>query len=292
MDLRQLSYVVAVVDHGGFTRAAAEVHVAQPSLSQAVRVLERELGVELFHRIGRGVVPTPACEALLGPARQALRDIDSARDAVAAVRGLERGHLDLVALPTLAVDPTAAMVGTVRRRHPGVVVRLAEPEDADDVIAMVRDGRCEVGLADVTEPGHDLVLRPLVVQEYRAVAPPGTRLGRRGHVTVAELASLPLVTTPRGTSTRVLLERAFADAGVEPQVAVETQQREALLPLVLDGAGTALVPEPLARQARARGAAVLRLDPDLTRTVQLVHRRGQLSPAARAFVALAPPGAS
>ena len=88
MDLRQLSYVVAVADHGGFTRAAEAVHVTQPALSQAVRTLEAELGVELFHRTGRSVVLTAAGEALLGPARRALRDAETARAAVAEVAGL------------------------------------------------------------------------------------------------------------------------------------------------------------------------------------------------------------
>ena len=135
MELRQLAYVVAVVDHGGFTRAAAEVHVAQPSLSQAVRALERELGVELFHRLGRRVVLSAAGEALLGPARQALRSVEIARAAVSAVTGLERGHLDLVALPTLAVDPTAALVGSFRAAHPDVIVRLAEPDAPGPLVA-------------------------------------------------------------------------------------------------------------------------------------------------------------
>ena len=101
MDLRQLGYVVAVVDHGGFTRAAAAMHVAQPSLSQAIRSLEAELGVALFDRIGRTVRLTAAGRALLPSARQALRDVDSAREAVEAVRGVERGRLDLVSIPTL-----------------------------------------------------------------------------------------------------------------------------------------------------------------------------------------------
>jgi DNA-binding transcriptional LysR family regulator len=83
------------------------------------------------------------------------------------------------------------------------------------------------------------------------------------------------------------VERALAAASVTPVVAVETEQREALLPLVLAGAGSALLPRPLAEQARQRGAVVLELVPPLCRTVGLVHRAGTLSPAARAFVDLA-----
>src|ERR1043165_983563 len=107
MDLRQLSYFLAVVDEGTFTAAAAAVAVAQPSLSQAVRSLEAELGTPLFHRLGRAVRLTAAGDALVEPARQTLRDIDTARAAVEAVAGLMGGCLELAALPTLAADPVA-----------------------------------------------------------------------------------------------------------------------------------------------------------------------------------------
>src|SRR4029450_10878186 len=88
MDLRQLGYVVAIAEEGGFTSAADRVGISQPSLSYAVKALENELGALLFHRLGRSVRPTAAGEALLGPARQALRDAEVARAAVAAGAGV------------------------------------------------------------------------------------------------------------------------------------------------------------------------------------------------------------
>ena len=85
MDDRRLRYFISVVDEGGVTRAAERLHVAQPSLSQALRVFEDELGVKLFDRVGRGLRLTSAGEALVGPARQILRSIDDARNAVSGV---------------------------------------------------------------------------------------------------------------------------------------------------------------------------------------------------------------
>src|SRR5205814_2273190 len=98
MDLRQLEYVVAVVDHGGFTRAADALLVAQPSLSQGIRTLEAELNVALFHRLGRRVELTSAGEALLEPARRMLRDAATAKAAVADVAGTRVGRLDVASL--------------------------------------------------------------------------------------------------------------------------------------------------------------------------------------------------
>src|SRR4051794_35505124 len=114
MDLRRLEMFVAVVDEGGMTRGAAAAHVSQPALSQAIRGLEAELGVALFDRVGRRVRLTAAGEALLDPARQALRDVETATAAVMAVRGVEGGRLSLGSLRTLAVDPTAPLVGRFR----------------------------------------------------------------------------------------------------------------------------------------------------------------------------------
>ena len=79
MDTRQLKYFIAVIDHRGFSRAADHLQISQPSLSQAISGLERELGVPLFHRVGRGVVPTVAGDHLIAPARQVLRGLDGAR---------------------------------------------------------------------------------------------------------------------------------------------------------------------------------------------------------------------
>jgi DNA-binding transcriptional LysR family regulator len=289
MDIRQLRAVVAIVDCGGVTPAAEELHVAQPSLSQTIRTLERELGVDLFRRVGRRLVLSAAGEALLGPARQVLRDLDNVAASVAEVKGLAGGHLDLVALPTLAVDPVARLVGAFRVAYPRVTVRLAEPEGWAEVIERLEDGRSEVGLTELPAAGHRLQTRPLTEQDVLAVLPPGSPEPPNGILPVRQLAGVPLVTTPVGTSSRALVDAALARAALSPVIAVETQQREALLPLVLAGAGTALLPRPLAEQAARQGAVVAELRPPLRRTVGLIFREGALSPAARAFIDLATP---
>src|SRR5262245_54431384 len=146
MDLRKLRLFLAIVDHGGFTRAAEATYVSQPSVSQAMHELERELGTPLFHRVGRGVVLASAGEALVGPARQVLRDVEVGEAAVAAVTGLVTGRLDLCALPTLAVDPLARLVGAFRVAHPGVTLALADPDDTADLARLVTTGECELGV--------------------------------------------------------------------------------------------------------------------------------------------------
>jgi DNA-binding transcriptional LysR family regulator len=288
MDLRSLGYVVAIVDEGGFGKAADALGVTQPSLSQAVKALENELGAQLFHRLGRSVTLTAAGEALLGPARQALRDAEVARAAVTDVAGLRAGRLDLVCLPTLAVYPVAELVGRFRTQHPGVQVHIVEPEDADAVAELVRTGASELGFAELPLRLADLDSVELTSHQFVAVTrPPG-----EGPIGIAELATLPLIATPPGTSTRRQIEEAFAAAGHSPTIAVETDHREAIVAMVLAGAGIAILPEPVAR-ARAtqlRGGVVRPITPRIERRIGLIRRRGPLSPAAQAFTALAVPG--
>ena len=206
MDERRLSYFLAVVDEGSVTRAAKRLHVAQPSLSQAVRALESELGVDLFDRVGRGLRLSAGGEAFVGPARQVLRAIDEARDAITGIVELRTGRLELAALATLAVDPMANLIGRFRERHPGIEVRVHEPESADGVRALVRDGTCELGAAHLPLTGGQLIAHPLGEQELLFVFGPEAAPRGERPLTPGELARTPLVVSPAGTSTRMLLE--------------------------------------------------------------------------------------
>jgi len=283
MEIQQLRYAVAIADTGTFTAAARECFVAQPSLSQSIKRLERELGVELFSRTGRAVVPTAAGEAFLAEARHTLHSFDRIGPEVGAVAGLTAGHLDLVALPTLAIDPLASLVGGFRRRYPGVTVRLAHPEGTEDLLRSVRDGASEIGITEWPASSDGLVVVPLGRQEIVVAFPPGT--GRRASLRPGDLADYPIIAMPVGTSMRALLDQMLDDAGIRPAIVVETDQRELIMPLVQGGAGVALVPRPVAEQAWAVGVEIHSLRPNRWRDLAVVHRTGPPSPAARAFLA-------
>ena len=233
-----------------------------------------------------------AGEALVGPARQILRAADEARSAVSGVLELRTGTLEIAALATLAVDPMATLIGGFRERHPGIEVRVLEPESADGVRALVSDGACELGAAHLPIPGERLTAHPLGEQELLFVFPPQSAPESERSLGARELARTPLVVSPPGTSTRILLEQALAAVGVVPQIAVQTAAREAIVPLVLAGAGAALLPAPLAQEATRRGAIARRARPAITRKVGLIHRPAPLSPAAREFLDLAATTAS
>jgi DNA-binding transcriptional LysR family regulator len=227
-----------------------------------------------------------AGEALVTPVRQALRDLDTAGAAVAAVTGLVAGRLDVASLPTLAADPVAELVGRFRRAHPGVLVRLAAPNDLDEITTAVRSGVVEIGITEEGTASADLQEHALAEQSLYAVSPPGDGPSDRP-LRLARLADTPLVLSPTGSSMRTIVDNALAELGVDATIAVEAAQRDALIPLVLAGAGTTFLPAALARAAGALGATVRRTQPALRRTIVLVHRPGPLAPAARAFLTIA-----
>jgi DNA-binding transcriptional LysR family regulator len=287
MESRRLRHFLAVAEHGGFTAAAQAAYVSQPALSLAVKELEAELGAVLFTRRGRLVRLTAAGEALLGPARQVLRDLETGRAAVAAVAGLTAGNLTLASLPTLVADPLAPLVGTFRRHYAGIRIDLAAPEDAGELMDMVKSGSSELGVTEDHGIPDDLVSHRLGRQTLVLILPPGTSQPDGGPVGLSDLGDLPFVVAPAGTSTSRLLMEAFTAFDRSPTVAVVTAQRDAIVPLVVAGAGAALVPESLAQSARASGAVLARPEPPIVRELALIHRSGSLSPAAERFVTMA-----
>lgn len=281
MDRRHLEYFVAVAELGSFTRAADALSLAQPSLSNAVRWLERDLGAPLFTRHGRGVRLTPAGEALLEPARRSLRSFELARSAVRAVAHADFGQLSIITNTLWAVEPLSRLVGGFREQHPGVRITVADPAWRGDVLDTVRLGGAELGLLDGTPPGGILESRFLADQEMVAILPPGRSGGDR--VAIGDLSAMGLVCTPVGTALRGIVDELLEAVGLPTDVAVETAHLASVVPLVLAGAGAAVLPRRVAEDAVGKGATVRHLDPPLRRSVHVIWRKGRASTLALAF---------
>ncbi len=240
MDSRKLAHFLAVVDHGGFSAAAQAVHVSQPALSLAVKDLEVELGATLFTRHARKVRLTAAGEALVGPARQVARDIATGRAAVASVAGLNAGNLTMASLPTLVADPLADLIGAFRRDHDQIRIDLAAPEDTDELLDLVHSGSAELGVTEAHRLPDVLISHRLGRQNLVLILPPGSATQTLGSIGLADMEEIPFVLAPSGTSTSRLLMEAFAAVERTPHVAVVTAERDAIVPLVVAGAGAAL----------------------------------------------------
>jgi len=282
MNLRQLRYVVATADHGTMTAAAQALYVAQPALSRAVRELERELGIELFARSGRGVVLTSAGVQVVRHARVALEAVDAIEE-LSAARGNGRGaELRIAATSALEPELTGRLLPRFARDQPAVRVRVIRCAGREAVGAAVREGRAELAVTDLPVPG-DLIAHPFEQREVVLVSPVGLRL--RDPVPQAALDGMRLVMSPRGTARRAELDAILAKLRVSPVAAVESDERGSWIECVRSGLGSLLWYRSQVEDAE--GLAVRSFSPPITRTIGLIHAHRPLSPVARDFLAFA-----
>jgi DNA-binding transcriptional LysR family regulator len=289
VDARQLEYFLAIVDHDGFGRAAQQLHVSQPSLSQAVAALERDLGVLLFHRINRGVVISAAGSELIEPARQVLRDLRTTRATMDSLKGLQRGSVELVTMPAPGIEPLATLASRFARRHPGVTLQVGAAFTPAEVVEKVRQGVCELGLVGLTgplsEPGVDVLL--LERQPFVLVGAAGAGFPDDDPVPRHALDGARLIESPAaGGLMRRIVDDLRAN-GSDVQIVAEVAHRTSILPMVLQGVGMAVLPSSWAPLARRAGARTARLDPPHFLDVTMLSRTAPMTPAAQAFLALA-----
>jgi DNA-binding transcriptional LysR family regulator len=285
MDLRQLSYFVAVAEEGQFTRAAARVSVAQPAVSAQIRRLERELGEPLFHRDQPLVRPTAAGEALLPHARAALAAAERGRDTIASLRGLLSGRLKVgIAGP---VDRRLAeALGDFHRAHPAVEITVTQEHNAP-LLEAVANGDIDAAVVGIgAQPlppqvrAHVVATEPLVLAVRR-----GDPLSRRRSVTLAQLRERPMITLIRGSGLRTVLENACREAGIVPRITAEAGDLGSLVELVAEGLGVAVVPSSAAERADVDVVKISR--PSMRRRTALAWNEAATSPAGQAFLGLA-----
>jgi DNA-binding transcriptional LysR family regulator len=287
MELRQLRYALAVADHQHFTQAAASVPVAQPALSHQIKLLELELGIELFERSRAGVRLTEAGEIFIVRARRALAEVEAAREEIAALRGLSSGRLVLGAMQALAGLDLPRLLAAFHAAHPGIEVSLRE-DSTHDMFTMAARGEIDLAIAalDVERPAG-LAALPLVREPVLAAVPASHQLARQESAAVRDFRHETFIFFGQGTGLRTITEQAARRAGFTPRVGFETGSWDRLLALVSEGLGVALVPASTVRDPRPPGIAVLPVSPAIDRTVGAVWRAGHRhTPATAAFLAL------
>jgi DNA-binding transcriptional LysR family regulator len=288
MDVRQLSYFVAVAEEQQFTRAAIRVSVAQPAISQQIRRLEAELGETLFHRDRRAARLTAAGEALLPHARAAIAALDNGREAVASLRGLLRGTLNVGVVRAPLDRRIFEVLGAFHRAHPAVEISLTEQHNAELLDALAHGGIDAAIIGITGEPLPPQIGTRVIDSEPLVIAVrPDHPLARRASITLDRLRDLPLVTLMPGSGLRAVLENASRDAGFTPRIVAETGELGSLVELAAEGLGVALLPRSVVTTGEPRVAVLELARPRLQRRAALAWHQGPTSPAGQAFLALA-----
>jgi len=243
MDLKQLEYFVRVAELGSFTRAAMALDVAQPALSRQVRLLEVELRQNLLVRNGRGAVPTEAGRLLLEHGRGILHQVDRAREELGRVRGALAGRVAIGLPPSVARVLTVPLTRAFRQHLPEASLSISEGLSVT-MVDWLRTGRLDIAMLYNASPIEEIAITPLADEELLLVQarPPGLAEDPPPEpVALAEVAELPLVIPSRPNAVRMLVETEMANRGLKPRVALEIDGVSAILDLVADGVGAALL---------------------------------------------------
>ncbi|CAL9654907.1 LysR family transcriptional regulator [Streptomyces sp. enrichment culture] len=283
MDLRQLRYFQTVARHEHMSRAAEELHVAQPALSRTIARLEADLGTALFDRKGRRIRLNRYGEMFLRHVDRALSELDDARRALRDARDTGLGRVSIACETLLTITP---VLGGFREAWPHADVRLYQ-SNAREMSRQLQAGKVDFCVASQPLAGTGLEAVELAREEVLLAVPRGHRLDGRDSVTIREIAGEPFVTTRPGHWQRALLDRLFAAEGLVPPLSCEADEPAAIQDLISVGLGIGLIPA-VSRQAGTDThvpVAWVHLDaPECHRVLTLVHSRdAYLSEAALRF---------
>ena len=276
MELHHLRYLRAVVRTGSVTAAAEAEYVAQPSVSKQLRALERELGVPLFHRVGRKVLPTDAAVALADCADRVFDEIAATLAAVSGPDSALGGSLRMCATETVTDNLLPPALAELRLRYPRCHI-LVEMLGTDDAIERILAD--EFDLAIVVLPLFDsrLEVQPLLTEEIMLAVGRDHRWAREGRGALRDALAEPnLLLSMPGLGLRAMVDEAARDAGIELQTTFEIRSQQAILALVASGGGIALSPR-MSVEGRDDVVA-LELDPPLQREVGWIRRKGRHLP--------------
>lgn len=282
MEMRQLRYFVAIVDCGSLSRAAALVHIVQPALSQQMTQLEEELGAQLLRRSVKGVTPTDAGLALYRHAQQILKLAVDTKNVVRASDAGLSGRVKLGLPSSIAMVLVGPLIAALEERFPQIVLEVYESPSSYLAAHLINE-RVDLSVLvdDVVLPGIEAV--PLVDESLWFVQPRKRPLLRVGQsVSLEAIASVPLMLTTSVTTLRGIVDRAFADAGVAPQIKAEASSVHTVLAMVAQGrAGTLIPHSALAWHAAAQLLKQTVIAPHIVRRATIAHSRlNRLPPAA------------
>jgi DNA-binding transcriptional LysR family regulator len=289
MEFRHLRTIVAVARHRSFTKAAEELHLAQSAISQQIRRLEAEIGVEVFRRTSRSVEVTEEGQLVLEHAHRVLAEVDDLHSQLEELTGLLRGTLRIGGAYPFGPYDLYGVLADFRAQHPGVAVNMIE-DTQEEMLSMVRDDELDCAFASVDPDaiGQDFAATLLWEDEFVAVTAIDHPLAARSQVTFEQLASEDLITHRDNSALRRRLEATLGKRGLEPRIAFICTEMNAVRALASKGLGVAVLPRSVAEQD---GPPIVlrpfRPEP-ITWPIALVWRATRRQPpAAKAFLALA-----
>ncbi|MFK7857787.1 MAG: LysR family transcriptional regulator [Granulosicoccus sp.] len=285
--INQVIAFSAVARTGSFAEAAIQLHLSQPALSVAIKKLEDCLGGKLLTRTTRSVVLTPEGKAFYPVARRLLSDWEQSLQDVRNHFELRRGKLDIAAMPTYTTNLLPRVLAEFHRQHPNVNVTVHDVI-AENVVEMVREGRCELGVTFDPGDAPELDFQPLFTDRFIAILPPEHPLLSRKQLRWADLLAYPHISLQRPAGTRAHIDEALSKKDLMLTPAFESHQLVSIGRMVCEGLGLSVVPSTSQVQMQEMGLQCRAISsPVITHRVGVVTRRQQtLSAVAQAIKTL------
>jgi LysR family carnitine catabolism transcriptional activator len=273
ISIKQLQAFVAVASSQSFVEASAIIHLSQPALSISIKKLEEAVGGKLLARSTRSVALTPEGAEFLPVVERLLADWDRSLDDVHNLFTLNRGKLDIAAMPTFASSLLPELLAKYHRLYSDVKVTVHDVI-AESVVEMVRDGRVELGVTFDPGDAQDLNFQPLFRDRFVAALPADHELLEKKNIKWRDLENTAFIALQRPSSIRLLLDKALLDADIKLKPAFEAHQLASIGRMVSTGLGVSVVPALSAGQMEEMGAVCRPISsPSITRKVGLITRK-------------------
>jgi DNA-binding transcriptional LysR family regulator len=289
MELRHLRTIAAVAHHRSLTKAGEALYLTQSAVSQQIRRLEQELGVQVFRRTSRSVELTAEGRVILGYAKRVIAEVDGMHSELEEITGLLSGQLRIGGVfPTGPYD-VFGLLADFRAAHPGVAVHMVEGTQ-DDALAELRADEldCAFAAVDPDTLGDEFAATLLWEEEFVVAMPVGHALCAQPRVTLEQLAAEDLIAYRDNSALRRRLERAMGERGLEPRNAFICTDMAAVRGLASKGLGVAVIPRSAAEEP-GPPIELRAIGPErLTWPIALVWRIGRSqTPAGKAFMKVA-----
>jgi DNA-binding transcriptional LysR family regulator len=286
-DLADLRAFIAVAELASFRAAAETIHLSQPALSRRIDKLEDALGVRLFDRDTRNVELTAVGRDFARKARSLLDDLDTILLGVRDVAANRLGQVTLACIPSTVHYFLPTVLRHYHERCPRIRVHVID-ESANEVLSAVVHGEAELGLDMTGSDEPTIEFEPLLSESFVAACLHDHPLARQRTVTWSELGRYDFMTVDKASGNRLVMDLALASTRERPQACFETRHVSTLVSFVESGLGVAAVPRlSMPRKGHPSLVSVPIVEPEVTRTVGLIKRRGRsLSPAAEHLYAM------
>ncbi|MBE0336679.1 LysR substrate-binding domain-containing protein [Paenibacillus sp. 23TSA30-6] len=282
MEIRQLQYFLRLCKELHFSEAAYKLGISQPTLSQQIRVLEDEVGVPLFDRIGKKTVKTEAGELLEHYASQVIQQLENAKNAISDLTHLHTGHLRVAVLPSDLDYRLTPVLISFHKEFPHTKVQVIP---SIDIYNEVLDNKVDIGVGLGIHSDHRLHRIPFYTETHSLYVNTEHDLADRDMVVPEDLAKVPLVMFPKGFVGRDLVDRWCEDQGILIHPLMETGSATSLFQLVKEGIGATIQPSQLIESFGSLGVRAIPIEHAPTRHLEMFYRVDKyVSPAAKAFI--------